>query len=168
MSKTEEFTDITLERGDRQVTWEYIGEGYSGDYNENDPDDEPLLRFCCSKLVDGEWRELDDASYCTRLSTTTWSRYLVEAAGLILEAIQNESYKRRLEELSWLCEADFREKPPATVLDASCEPPTETPDPWREPDPDYPLEDWMYEVEDHNTRSGYWEWVASQREATRV
>ena len=29
----------------------------------------------------------------------------------------------------------------------------------------YPEEDWLHEVEELNTRRGYWEWVASQAEA---
>jgi len=35
---------------------------------------------------------------------------------------------------------------------------------WGE-DPDYPLEDWRYEVANNDTRLGYWEWVAAEKEA---
>lgn len=30
--------------------------------------------------------------------------------------------------------------------------------------PDYPIEDWKYEVANDDTRRGYWEWVDSQIE----
>lgn len=36
-------------------------------------------------------------------------------------------------------------------------------DPWAE-DPDYPVWDWRQEVASDSTRSGYWQWVAAQRE----
>jgi hypothetical protein len=28
--------------------------------------------------------------------------------------------------------------------------------------PDHPLEDWLYEVANHDTRRGYWEWVEAR------
>ena len=36
-------------------------------------------------------------------------------------------------------------------------------DVWAE-DPDYPVEQWKYEVENDDTRRGYWDWVEAQRE----
>lgn len=36
-------------------------------------------------------------------------------------------------------------------------------DPWGE-DPEYPQADWGREASENNTRLGYWDWVASQRE----
>ena len=33
--------------------------------------------------------------------------------------------------------------------------------------PDYPLEDWKYEVQSNDTRMGYWEWVQSEIEAAK-
>ena len=36
-------------------------------------------------------------------------------------------------------------------------------DPWRD-DPEYPPEDWRREVDDDNTRQGYLDWVANQKE----
>ena len=32
---------------------------------------------------------------------------------------------------------------------------------WGEGDKGYPLEDWRSEVQDNNTRLGYWDWVFS-------
>jgi hypothetical protein len=113
------FEDLTLERGNKRVTWEWIGEGWSGDHDETDPDDTPLLRFSCSEFVrsmenrpagfEKEWQALDDASYCTRMPVTSNIADLVRGAAIILEAIeQDRSFKKRLEELSWLCPEDFK------------------------------------------------------------
>lgn len=37
---------------------------------------------------------------------------------------------------------------------------------WGE-DPEWPSRDWIFEVAEENTRLGYWEWVATMREAIR-
>jgi len=34
-----------------------------------------------------------------------------------------------------------------------------------ENDPDFPIEDWQYQVANNDTRLGYTEWIASEREA---
>ena len=109
MPQPKEFEDLTLEHGDFRVVWEWIGEGYEGDYNESDPDDVPLLRFSCDKKEDGEWEGLSDASYCTHMPITSSVELLAQGAGIILEVIKKASYKRRLQELSWLSPKDFKE-----------------------------------------------------------
>jgi len=105
------FEEMTLEQSGLRVTWEWIGEGWEGDYDPDESEgfkDTPLLRFSCSKLVDGEWEGLEDASYCTQLPITTCRRHLAIAASIILEEIDTDSsYKRALEFMSWLCPADF-------------------------------------------------------------
>jgi hypothetical protein len=35
---------------------------------------------------------------------------------------------------------------------------------WQDEDPDYPCDDWKYEVANDDTRLGYWEWVAARGE----
>ena len=72
---------IELIRGGRKGEWIDIGEGWSGDYNPDDPTDTPLLRFDVLELtkVEGlfsdspelEWEVLDDASYCTQMPADT-------------------------------------------------------------------------------------------------
>src|SRR5512137_1955207 len=58
-----------LKKGKVIIRWVELGEGLSGDYNEDDPDDVELLRF--DAYVDGhEWEDdYDDGnftySYCT-------------------------------------------------------------------------------------------------------
>ena len=119
MHDPESFVDVVVERGNRRVTWEYIGEGESGDYDPRDPDDTPLLRFSCDRLDEdfnpgcesggaSPWIGMEDASYCTYMPATASIDHLLRGAGVILEAIDTDgSYRRRLQELSWLCRADF-------------------------------------------------------------
>jgi len=114
------FSDLILERGDFRVTWEWIGEGWSGDYDEEDEQDDPLLRFSVDQHIfpdeDSEenaesyWEQLDDASYCTRLPITTPTKHLAIAAAQILEEVEDhpDNYKRELESLSWFEPDDFK------------------------------------------------------------
>lgn len=104
------FNDLTVEHGLNRVTWEWIGEGLSGDYNEKDKEDVPLLRFSCDKydIDTGIWNPLDDSSYCTRLPITTPIRFLAIAATILIEAMNDESNtKKEFERLSWFCLDDF-------------------------------------------------------------
>ena len=85
------------------VELEDIGEGLSGDYDPEDKDDIPLLRF--TVLEDGE--PVEDASYCTQVPTII----SITEATKIMEAIMNEvhdpvvqglSIKKMCEHLSWI------------------------------------------------------------------
>lgn len=69
----------------------------------------PLLRFSCFKRKDSQedWEEITDSSYCTLLPVETPMPNLSAAATIILEAVKDVNYKKRLEELSWLCMEDF-------------------------------------------------------------
>jgi hypothetical protein len=101
------FQGVYLAVGDKRVTWEYLGEGYSGDFNPKDKKDVPLLRFSCSRWDTGTWDELDSASYCTCMPVNAQIRHLIEGARLIMEAIQDVDYKHRLQELTYLNLTDF-------------------------------------------------------------
>ena len=105
----------SLERGDLRIEWEYIGEGYNGEWDEDDPEDEALLRFTVytkptPHFSDASyynvWEQLDDGSYCTLMSYDTPYAILERALELIYEQIEgtiyNHNYKRTLERLSWL------------------------------------------------------------------
>jgi hypothetical protein len=90
-----------------RVTFENIGEGYSGDYNENDPTDQPLLRFSCEKKVGRSWEWMEDASYCTCLPETTDKKKLERYSKRIVKCLEDtdakgESYRHELERFSWL------------------------------------------------------------------
>jgi len=122
------FEDLEVISGDKRVVWEWIGEGYNGDYNEADPDDVPLLRFTCDRRINDPdldpddnnvWEGMQDASYCTLMPIDSPKEYLLRAAGIILDAIRTgDSYKRHLEQLSWFCPADFEEDKGPTLAEA--------------------------------------------------
>ncbi len=101
---------------DIRVSLEYIGEGLQGDYDKNDPDDEPLLRFYVEhKNDDGTWEEVEDASYCTNISANSSHDVIKKAVEFICKAyydvLSNDPYvsvKKLGENLSWLSEEDFQ------------------------------------------------------------
>lgn len=104
----ETFAEISEKRGNLEAIWEWIGEGWDGDYDKDDPDDTPLLRF--SVMKDGE--QLDDASYCTRMPIDSPEWMLRRALEILLDVAESEtSPKRRFEELSWFEPADFETVP---------------------------------------------------------
>ena len=94
-----------------RVELEHIGEGWSGDYNSEDPDDTPLVRFTVlTRQPTGEWQQVADASYCTQIPATEKPRELQRLASVILMAVYKDaaagrSIKRTCERLSWLPEA---------------------------------------------------------------
>ena len=99
-----------------RVTLEYIGEGHRGDYDEDDPTDERLLRFSVYRWQDDEemdgggyYLELNDASYCTQLPESAGLPIQTMALGVIMEAVYDliqsgQSIKKVCERLSWLDE----------------------------------------------------------------
>jgi hypothetical protein len=70
---------ISLQYEDVTVKLEHIGEGYRGDYDKTDPEDEKLLRFTVYR--DEEQRE----SCCTLLPTTTPLAQKIRILHLILD-----------------------------------------------------------------------------------
>lgn len=55
----------TLQRGEVILRWAALGEGWNGDYNPDDPEDEELLRFDAF-IEDHEWEDdYPTYSYCT-------------------------------------------------------------------------------------------------------
>jgi hypothetical protein len=98
---------MEVRRDNLIVEWEDIGEGISGDYNPDDPDDVELLRFTVLEFhkqseFGGQWTERDDSSYCTLMPVDTPDEILRRAAELILDAAESTESKRAMEELSWL------------------------------------------------------------------
>jgi hypothetical protein len=106
---------IELIRGGRKVEWIDIGEGWSGDYDPDDPDDIALLRFDVLELQQvhepthadddeaHEWVAMDDASYCTMMPADSSEADLRRAAEIIMDATYgNTNIKKICEELSWI------------------------------------------------------------------
>lgn len=81
-----EFEERSLIKGNVKVMLDWIGEGYSGDYDEDDPEDERLLRFYVFVKEDGcnTFRVLDDASGCTMLSADLPDETIEQALEVLL------------------------------------------------------------------------------------
>ena len=99
--------------GDVRIAWAELGEGWSGDYHPDDPEDEELLRFDVYRRrsqvdpVFGEWTPVEDGSYCTRLpvSATGTERtlaLLLLMAELYEPVSSGRSVKKLAEQLSWI------------------------------------------------------------------
>lgn len=119
LSVTEQHPDCTvemmLEEDGIRVEWEDIGEGICGDYNPEDPDDIPLLRFSVSILLDGQWETVEDASYCTQMPVDTPVPILERALQFLFQEYKSalsdypyHSVKRLGERLSWIGPDDFQ------------------------------------------------------------
>jgi len=85
----------------------YIGEGYNGNYDPENPADEKLLRFDVYYKDNDYWIPANDSSYCTTVPTDTPQ----ETQNKIVEYIYNEvdeilscgsSIKKLCEKLSWI------------------------------------------------------------------
>jgi len=112
MSK--EFKRLELVEGDVKIELEHIGEGFCGDFNKDDPDDSPLMRFWAYQLEDGEWDEVENSSYCCQLPATAPKKLLEKALALIVKiyapAIRSgKNIKSTGEKLSWLSLDDISE-----------------------------------------------------------
>lgn len=89
------------------VEWVNLNEGYSGDYDPNDPEDINLLRFDVSRIVDGKREEVLDASYCTLFPADAPCEQRCRALAIIMREVGPEvrsghSIKRLCEKLSWI------------------------------------------------------------------
>lgn len=96
-----------LIRGKIKVEWVDCGEGLSGDYDPDDPEDIALLRFDISRLVDSDWEPIDDASYCTMMPVDTSDEAKIESLEYLMDEIYEpasavHSIKKLCERLSWI------------------------------------------------------------------
>jgi len=101
---------VELVEGNRKVEIQWIGEGTQGDYDPSDSDDCPLLHFTVLDLVEGEWVQVDNASYCTamdaRLPESAWEK----AAEHILAHIGDADHIKGIcEKLLWMDGSAFVE-----------------------------------------------------------
>lgn len=63
----DEETPLSIQGDVVRADWYNAGEGWNGDYDPDDPDDDNLLRFDIYVRADDGWEEVEDASYCTRV-----------------------------------------------------------------------------------------------------
>lgn len=128
MTNFEIHNEFEIVKGDVMIVLEDLGEGWDGDYNEEDPLDEPLLRFSCyvrgdllrryqdqapydveedqSWLPNGEWSPLSNSSYCTQLNAEMephLKRHALEMLmGMLYDPIDSLRPKKACEEASWI------------------------------------------------------------------
>lgn len=102
--------EVSAEDDALRVDLEYIDEGYSGYYQADDPQDEPLLRLTIYRRDnEGEWQAITDASYCTLIPATLPLPVLQAVATHILGMVSGEedyTIEKIAERLSWLNRAD--------------------------------------------------------------
>jgi hypothetical protein len=109
---------VTID-GELRAAWVDLGEGHSGDYDPEDPEDVALLRFDLyvseaaaerhqlhGEPDDDGWFVPSDTSYCTGVPVQTPSDELTEllsgmARELHATMIAGGSLKRACEALSW-------------------------------------------------------------------
>lgn len=115
----DEETSMSATDGFLRVDWSNIGEGYCGDFDEDDPEDENLLRFdvyvrtpyCGDNAEDWEkWETVEDASYCTLMPASASEKTLEKAIRTIFAEYRRAicrypvsvSVKKLGERLSWI------------------------------------------------------------------
>jgi hypothetical protein len=99
------FEEIEVHNKKFSLTLDFIGEGTDGDYDPENPDDVPLLRYDVCEKVDGEWEPLRNGSACCQLSAKEKRADLKKAAKKMLEIVsktdpQNLNFVVQL--LSWI------------------------------------------------------------------
>jgi hypothetical protein len=90
-----------------KVRFVRCNEGYSGDYNPADPEDQELLRIDVLNLTDDGWIQIENGSTCTNIPVKTPKNERRRLLKLALEFVraarlENRSLKRSVERLSWL------------------------------------------------------------------
>lgn len=63
-------TPVSIQGPVVRADWYDAGEGFCGDYDPQDPDDVPLLRFDIYIRYGDQWEPVEDASYCTLMPAT--------------------------------------------------------------------------------------------------
>jgi hypothetical protein len=90
-----------------KISWEDIGEGLCGEYNPSDEKDVALYRFYVEEFKDGEWQEVEDASYCTQVPVSTPDETLRGLLEVLMDhfyvpVMDGQSVKKLGERMSWV------------------------------------------------------------------
>ena len=96
-----------------RVTFANLWEGVSGDYDPEDPEDTPFLRFDVERWNGFDWEPVEDASYCTTISAYVYPSVKADKERLegllrtIIDTVGDDvragiPIKKKCEELSWL------------------------------------------------------------------
>lgn len=100
-----DFATLSIRHRNWRLVWDWIGEGNSGDFDPNDPDDKPLLRADVWFVnPDGSVLEPQDSSYCT-LATPWVSKEELFAGAMDLLTNLPEKFEdwssRPMEQWTW-------------------------------------------------------------------
>jgi len=100
-----------LEQGNLRVELEWIGEGIGGDYDPNDPNDTPLLRFSLWERHGAGWDYVEDTSYCCRVSRDAPMEQIEATLRTLMREFTSAvesggSVKKVGERLSWIGTTD--------------------------------------------------------------
>jgi len=96
-----------VESGVRVTLDDETNEGWGGDYDPQDPEDEHLMRFSVDRLgADGEWLAVPEGSYCTGVANTASPEVVQRHLAFIMKAVKapvlaGDSIKKLCEQLSW-------------------------------------------------------------------
>ena len=96
-----------LEQGDLRVELEWIGEGLDGDYDPDDSQDVPLLRFSLWQRKGGDWDYVEDTSYCCQVGRDAQAEEIEAALRTMMREFRETieaggSIRRTAEHLSWI------------------------------------------------------------------
>lgn len=94
-----------------KVELKWIGEGESGDWRPDDPDDTPYLRFYISKwdAENNAWRDVEGASYRTLLPINASDDIKQRAMEALMVEAHEGASKYTWEWMSWIGPADLYE-----------------------------------------------------------
>lgn len=89
-----------------RIDFDELGEGWGGEFDEEDPGDEELLRFTTYRWQDGSWEEVDSGSYCTQLPVTLPPGQRKAALQYLMGQLHGavttgDSVRHRAAQLSW-------------------------------------------------------------------
>ena len=99
-------SNTSVVSGNWRVDLVDIGEGLNGDWQEDDPNDMPLLRFdmYSRKNSRSPWTEVSDSSYCTLVHADISGKQRKDVLTKLIEEVEDcswdESVKKRCERLS--------------------------------------------------------------------
>lgn len=103
------YEELELVKDNVKVCWVNLGEGHCGDYDEDDPEDENLLRYDVYVFDEDSWEAVDDASYCTQISADTDNEELMRLLGILMDEFYDvlhydisTSVKKLGERMSWI------------------------------------------------------------------
>ena len=110
-----EFDCIDITNKKFNLVLDYIGEGIEGDFDEDDENDVPLLRYWISEKVDGEWQDVHNGSACCLLKATDKRSAIKKAAKAMLDIVSNankEELNSVVQMISWTEIVDGKVKLP--------------------------------------------------------